>query len=82
MRRDSYDYDVRHLEVGDPVEVFLEPDHRWEAGVFSISTAGTAYVETRARAQLRFEQALLMGLRKVVVPARRHAARPRRFSVR
>ena len=60
-----YDYDVRQLAAGDAVEVFIEANRRWEPGVFAISTAGMAFVEIRGRVQFRFEQALLMGLRRI-----------------
>jgi hypothetical protein len=63
-----YDYDVRRLSVGDTVEVFIEPERRWQRGVFAISTAGTAFVEMPGRVCFRFDQALLMGLRRIVAP--------------
>ncbi len=65
MQLERYDYDTRHLGVGDPVEVFIEPERRWQRGTFGISTAGTAFVEIGGRVQFRFEQALLMGLRRI-----------------
>jgi hypothetical protein len=60
-----YDYDVRNLDIGDPVEVFIELERRWRPGTFCVSTAGTAFVEIAGRVHFRFEQALLMGLRRV-----------------
>lgn len=83
MRANRYDYDVRQLSPGDAVEVFVEPDRRWEPGIFAISTAGTAFVEIRDRIQFRFEQALLMGLRRIIVSQRKgrsHALLQRRVT--
>ena len=68
MNGDRYDYDVRCLTVGDSVEVYVGPERRWQHGTFGISTAGTAFVEIGGRVQFRFEQAMLMGLRRVVAP--------------
>ena len=33
------DFDVRRLEPGDRVDVFVESERRWSRGVFQISTA-------------------------------------------
>jgi hypothetical protein len=68
VHADCYDYDVKHLAPGDGVEVFIEPERRWAPGIFAISTAGIAFIELRPRIHLRFEQALLMGLRRVIAP--------------
>jgi hypothetical protein len=57
------DLDVRSLERGDAVELYLEPEHRWQRATFDISTAGVAFVELPGRVQFRLDQALLMGLR-------------------
>jgi hypothetical protein len=57
------DFDVRSLERGDPVELYLELEHRWQRAIFDISTAGVAFVELPGRVQFRLDQALLMGLR-------------------
>ena len=67
MDCDRYDYDVRQLAVGDVVELYIGPEHRWQRGTFGITTSGTAFVEIVGRVQFRFEQALLMGLRRVIV---------------
>ena len=82
MNCDRYDYDVRRLTVGDNVELYIEPEHRWQRGTFAISTAGTAFIEIGGRVQFRFEQALLMGLRRLpatpATPATPAAPRRRR----
>jgi hypothetical protein len=70
-----YDYDVRDLEIGDPVELFIAPERRWERGTFGVSTAGVAFVEIRGRVQFRFEQALLMGMRRSAAESARRQTR-------
>ena len=60
------EFDVRRLEPGDRVDVFLEAERRWARGVFQISTAGDAFVELAYRETLSFERALAMGLRRVL----------------
>ena len=67
---DREELDVRTLERGDSVELYLELEHRWQRGMFDISTAGIAFVELPGRVQFRLDQALLMGLRR---PRRRRA---------
>ena len=71
MNDDDFDdreveFDVRRLEPGDRVDVYLEADRRWARGVFQISTAGDAFVELAYRETLSFERALAMGLRRVL----------------
>lgn len=60
------EFDVRRLEPGDRVDVFIESERRWSRGVFQISTAGDAFVELAFRETLPFERALAMGLRRVL----------------
>jgi hypothetical protein len=62
----TYDSDVRNLEPGDEVEVYVAPERAWASGTFDISTAGVAYVELRGRAMISLDGAILMGLRRVV----------------
>jgi len=59
-------FDVRRLEPGDHVEVFIEPERRWVRGRFRISTAGDALVELPCRQEMTFERALASGLRRVL----------------
>ncbi len=64
-------FDVRLLESGDAIEVFVENERQWQRGVFEISTAGEALVSI-GKSELRFEKALQMGLRRELkVRARR-----------
>jgi hypothetical protein len=58
----------RSLDIGDAVEVFIEPSRRWRRGTVGVSRAGTAFVEIDGRVQFRLEQALLMGLRRLGEP--------------
>lgn len=59
-------FDVRRLEPGDPVEVFIDTERRWVRGTFQISTAGDALVEVPSRDVVMFERALYMGLKRVL----------------
>jgi hypothetical protein len=62
----TYDNDVRNLEPGDEVEVYIAPERAWASGVFDVSTKGVAYVELRGRAMISLDGAMLMGLRRVL----------------
>jgi hypothetical protein len=62
----EFQFDVRGLDSGHAVEVFLEDERRWVQGEFHISTAGDALVAIPRREALSFEQALLMGLKRVL----------------
>jgi hypothetical protein len=59
-------FDVRRLEPGDQVDVFMEADRHWSRGTFQISTAGDALIELQYRQSISFERALAMGLRRVL----------------
>jgi hypothetical protein len=59
-------FDMRRLEPGDPVDVFMEAERRWSRGTFRISTAGDAIIELSHRQPLAFWDALAMGLRRVL----------------
>ena len=59
-------FDVRRLEPGDQVDVFLDAERRWARGKFDVSTTGDALIELPYRRVIRFEQALTMGLRRVL----------------
>ena len=63
MQQTGTELDVRRLERGDAVELFVDGERRWRLATFDISTAGVAFVELPQRIQFRLEQALLMGLR-------------------
>lgn len=63
----EWQFDVRQLEAGDPVEVFVDDERRWVRGTFQITTAGQALVELSAgQARINFHRALRMGLRRVL----------------
>jgi len=59
-------FDVRRLESGDPVEVFVEREREWVRGRFRISTAGEAVIDMFRRETVEFERALAMGLKRVL----------------
>jgi len=59
-------FDVRRLDAGDAVEVFLEEERRWVRGRFVVSTEGTAIVELVTKEPLGFEAALAMGIKRIL----------------
>jgi hypothetical protein len=59
-------FDVRCLEVGDRVEVFIDAERRWARGRFEITTAGIALVGLSNGNEIPFGAALRMGLRRVL----------------
>lgn len=59
-------FDIRQLEAGDPVEVFLDEERCWVRGTFQITTAGQALIELVGQARINFHRALRMGLRRVL----------------
>jgi hypothetical protein len=62
----EFQFDVRRLEAGDPVDVFGESERRWLRGTFRISTAGDAFVDLPRRDSIGFEDALRIGVRRVL----------------
>lgn len=63
----EWQFDVRQLETGDPVEVFVDEERRWVRGTFQITTSGQALVELgTGPARVSFHRALQMGLRRVL----------------
>jgi hypothetical protein len=59
-------FDIRRLESGDPVEVYIERERQWLRGTFLISTAGEAWIDVPRRGALAFESALTMGLKRIL----------------
>ena len=59
-------FDVRGLEPGDHVEVFVESERRWVRGIFQISPAGDPLVDLPYRETITFHHALALGLRRVL----------------
>ena len=59
-------FDVRCLDAGDRVEVFLDGERRWTRARFEITTDGFALVRLINGEALRFDAALRMGLRRVL----------------
>jgi hypothetical protein len=59
-------FDVRRLDVGDAVDVYVESERRWARGRFEISSEGRAFIDVAGREPIRFDSALLMGLRRVL----------------
>jgi hypothetical protein len=59
-------FDVRCLDVGDRVEVFVDKVRGWARGKFEISTAGLALIQLADGEQIRFDAALRMGLRRIL----------------
>jgi hypothetical protein len=59
-------FDVRCLDAGDRVEVFVDTERRWTRGRFEISTAGILLVQMSDGREIRFDVALRMGLRRIL----------------
>lgn len=60
-------FDVRHLESGDPVEVFVDEARGWLRGTYRVRAGGEALVELVAGdTDLGLHRALKMGLRRVL----------------
>ena len=58
-------FDLRRLEPGDAVDVFVDEERRWARGTFKVSTAGDAFIDVERR-MVPFEAALASGLRRVL----------------
>jgi hypothetical protein len=59
-------FDVRRLDAGDAVEVFVEEERRWVRGKFIVSSSGAAVVQLVSKPPLQFEAALAMGIKRVL----------------
>lgn len=59
-------FDVRRLEPGDAVDVFVEADRYWARGTFEITTDGNARILLSRENIIAFDVALHMGLRRVL----------------
>jgi hypothetical protein len=59
-------FDVRALDAGDGVEVFVEAERRWVRGQLRISTSGLALVQFASKPPVRLEEALAMGIKRVL----------------
>ena len=59
-------FDVRCLDAGDRVEVFIDKDSGWTRGRFEISTAGLALILLTTGQEIGFDAALRMGLRRIL----------------
>lgn len=62
----EFQFDVRRLEPGDAVDVFVETERRWARGTFEVTTDGAARVLLSREHILAFDVALQMGLRRVL----------------
>lgn len=61
--------DVRSLQLGDPVEVFMDSERGWCRGTFEITTAGVAVIALAGAETVTLAEALILGMRS----ARRRA---------
>lgn len=59
-------FDIRQLDDGDAVEVFVEREARWRRGAFVISSSGEALVMFADADPVEFMTALRLGLRRVL----------------
>ena len=55
--------DVRRLQLGDAVEVFMDSARGWCRGYFDITTAGAAVIELPGGETVPLALALLLGMR-------------------
>lgn len=62
----EFQFDIRRLETGDAVDVFVETERRWARGTFEVTTDGTAHVLLSREHILTLDVALQMGLRRVL----------------
>lgn len=56
--------DVRRLQLGDAVEVFIDSERGWCRGYFDITTAGDAVIELPGGETVTLAVALLLGMRR------------------
>ena len=54
------------LAPGEAIEVYFWSQRRWRAGRFLIDCLDRPYIAIPGRAPLRFEAAMLMGMRRIV----------------
>jgi hypothetical protein len=59
-------FDVRYLDAGDRVEVFLDTQGGWRRGRFEISTTGLALIQLTCGQDISFDAALRMGVRRIL----------------
>lgn len=57
---------TEQLAHGEPVEVYYWSRREWRIGTFELDGNGDAFVAISARTRLRFEAAMLMGLRRIL----------------
>ena len=62
--------DVRSLQLGDAVEVFMDNERGWCRGTFEITTAGVAVIALAGKDTVTLAEALILGMR----PARKGSA--------
>jgi len=55
--------DVRSLQLGDPVEVFMDSERGWCRGTFEITTAGVAVIAIAGDETVTLAEALILGMR-------------------
>ena len=59
-------FDIRALAPGDRVDVFFENERRWERGTLRITAAGDAVIDVRGREPIAFDDAVAMGIRRLL----------------
>ena len=57
------DLDVRSLQLGDPVEVFMDSERGWCRGTVEITTAGVAVIALAVDETVTLAEALILGMR-------------------
>jgi hypothetical protein len=57
---------TEQLAHGEPVEVYYWSCREWRIGTFELDANGEPFVSISARTRLRFQAAMLMGLRRIL----------------
>lgn len=60
------DVAIAELAAGDVVEVYSWSQRQWLIGTYALDCTGARFIELRDRPPLRYEAALLMGLRRLL----------------
>jgi len=60
------DVAIAELAAGDVVEVYSWSRRQWLIGTYALDGTGARFIELRDRPPLRYEAALLMGLRRLL----------------
>ena len=66
LNETNLSWTTEQLVHGDPVEVYYWSRREWLIGTFELDANGDPFVSISARTRLRFQAAMLMGLRRIL----------------